>query len=157
MVRGGHLWREQDSAAAVWCGAALPRGALGALSGARARCAAGHTVAHTPALPWATAMVVRATGALRAVRVSGLHGPRGDRLWQDALTAPRCRCCLRPPQDPRMSFLLVHDIAEHGGALADLGQVCIDLHTHNHTHTHTHACHMQRLSAYACTGVCLFM
>ena len=35
----------------------------------------------------------------------------------------RIYVCIYRPADPRMSFLLVHDIAEHGGAMADLGQV----------------------------------
>lgn len=56
--------------------------------------------------------------------------------------------CLQPEEDPRISFLLIHDITEHGGALGDLanrlfdhcgqaGFVCsvfaIDLPGHGHT------------------------
>ena len=156
MVRGGHLWREQDSAAAVWCGAALPRGALGALSGARARCAAGHTVAHTPALPWATAMVVRATGALRAVRVQRPARPaRRPPLARRADCAP---LSLLPAAATGPAHVVFAG-ARHCRARWRAGRPGTGMHrlTHTHTHTHTHACHMQRLSAYACTGVCLFM
>eukprot|EP00288_Rhodomonas_lens_P016546 CAMPEP_0177693678 /NCGR_PEP_ID=MMETSP0484_2-20121128/2527_1 /TAXON_ID=354590 /ORGANISM="Rhodomonas lens, Strain RHODO" /LENGTH=398 /DNA_ID=CAMNT_0019204503 /DNA_START=53 /DNA_END=1249 /DNA_ORIENTATION=+ len=67
--------------------------------------------------------------------------------WK-ASSAGASMYCLQPEEDPRISFLLIHDITEHGGALGDLanrlfdhcgqaGFVCsvfaIDLPGHGHT------------------------
>ena len=70
-------------------------------------------------LDWRDGAVPRiGTGLPRAWSAAGTSG--GSQIVR--LPSGAALHSLEGPADPRMSFLLVHDIAEHGGAMADLGQ-----------------------------------